>query len=156
MSMRYRSHHLFQLIYLPLLFAGTAAASCLEIFPETQVATRLAKPEYTACEVSTMLKDYSKLLGEQGMLLEMLIPAYKRNFTDTEELTDKLNGYLSELHKLTTVSSEILTQSELLDDASGDESDNVALPHADLSELLSEGQQSVQSLISKAMLTINE
>lgn len=53
-------------------------APCGDIYPDSQVAQKLAKAEYAACALESMGADYAKVLGEQARLLGLLRPAYER------------------------------------------------------------------------------
>ena len=61
-----------------LSFAAPAFGDCKDVYPDADVSARLAKPEYSACELAVMKADYAHILEEQGRLLELLRPAYRR------------------------------------------------------------------------------
>jgi hypothetical protein len=58
--------------------ARATTAGCGDIYPDAQVAQRLAKAEYAACTLESMAVDYAKVLEEQARLLQLLRPAYER------------------------------------------------------------------------------
>jgi hypothetical protein len=53
-------------------------AACIDTYPDSQVSSRLAKDEYTACTYDSMSRDYANMLKEQVRVLGILRPAYER------------------------------------------------------------------------------
>ena len=93
-----------------LSFSGPAFGGCKDVYPDADVSARLAKPEYAACSLDVMKADYAHILEEQGRLLELLRPAYRRrlegHFAPTQQQL-RLNEFDAKLAKLRAIVTEL-------------------------------------------------
>jgi hypothetical protein len=86
-----------------LSLPGRAFGGCRDAYPDADVSARLAKPEYAACSLDVMTRDYANILAEQGRLLELLRPAYARRLKERFEQAQqqlRLDEYDAKLAQL--------------------------------------------------------